>query len=402
MIKKIFNFFDKPFFKNPKYISIVWIVITLLAIIRKYFNNRNNYLIYKNVFWHVIHQTPLYTEYPAEYSDINHYGPVFSLIIAPFALLPDYLGVPLWSLFSTILIIWAIRQLPLQNTQIAAILWLCLNESLITAQNFQINSIMVMIIVMSYVFISKKKDFWSAMLIALGTFIKLYGIVGLAFFFFSKNKTKFSLSMVFWSIIFFIAPMFISSKQYILSRYVEWYERLLVKNEINAVLDSYQDISVMGVFRRLLRDASIPNTPFLIVGLVFFMLPYLRINCYKNKNFQLLLLASTLIFTVIFSSGSESPTYIIAFVGVAIWYVIKPFPKSKLDNFLIIFAILLTSLSKTDLFPRYIIENYIRKYSLKALPCIIIWCVIIYEMCTAKFEIIKNGIVNDVKNDIIQ
>ena len=43
------------------------------------------------------------------------------------------------------------------------------------------------LIILSYVLIEKEKDFWSACLIILGTFIKLYGIVGLAFFFFSKN-----------------------------------------------------------------------------------------------------------------------------------------------------------------------------------------------------------------------
>ena len=139
------------------------------------------------MFWHVVHQTPLYSEYPTEYFDKNHYGPIFAFIIAPFAVLPDYLGLILWSLVTTIAILWSIRQLPLKSIQITIILWLCFNEYLIAAQSFQVNAIMVFIIVMAYVFIDKKQDFWSAMLIALGTFIKLYGIVGLAFFFFSKK-----------------------------------------------------------------------------------------------------------------------------------------------------------------------------------------------------------------------
>ena len=204
MLQKIFAFFDKPFFKNKIYVSFLWIIVTIIAILPKFFRDKyNNYLIYKNVFWHVVHQTPLYIEYPAEYFDRNHYGPIFSLVIAPFALLPDYLGLPLWSLVTTIILLWAIHKLPLKSIQITAVLWICFNEYLIAAQSFQINSIMVFIIVMSYVFISEKKDFWSAMLIALGTFIKLYGVVGLAFFFFSKNKPKFILSLAFWSVVFF-------------------------------------------------------------------------------------------------------------------------------------------------------------------------------------------------------
>ncbi|WP_293871988.1 glycosyltransferase family 87 protein [Flavobacterium sp.] len=387
MIKKIVLFFDKSFFKNKKNISIIWLVITVIAVLPKFFRDKyNNYLIYKNVFWHVFNQMPLYAHYPDLYFDINLYGPVFSLIIAPFALLPNFFGLLLWSLFTTVLILSAIQNLPIKSINIVIILWICLNEYLITAQSFQVNPIMVYIIIMTYVFIERKQDFWSAMLIVLGTFIKLYGVVGLAFFFFSKNKMKFILSLLFWSIICFTIPMLISSPQYIVERYAEWYHALIIKNDVNAVLGSYQDFSVMGVVRRVTNDNSIPNYPFLLGGLLVFGLPYLRFKSYANSKFRLLTLASVLIFTVIFSSGSESPTYIIAFVGVAIWYVEQPIPKRGWVNGLLIFAIILTSLSHTDLFPNYLVDNYVRKYSLKAIPCIVIWLVIIYQLMTLKFE----------------
>lgn len=386
MFEKLNLFFSKPFFKSKKNITIIWIIATILAVIPKYFGNHNNYKIYKYVYYHVINQTALYTEYPNEFFDKNHYGPIFSIVIAPFAILPDYIGFLLWSIFLVSLTIYCLYQLPLKQIQITAIMWICFNEYLIAAQSFQVNAILVFGIVMSYVFISRKQDFWAAMLIALGTFIKIYGVVGLAFFFFCKNKPKFVLSLIFWSIIFFCLPMLISSPSYIIERYVEWFTELVHKNGTNVELGTYQDFSVMGIVRRVTADITIPNTPFLIVGLILFGLPYLRIKAYFNQKFQLLLLSSVLIFTVIFSSGSESPTYIIAFVGVAIWYVLQDIPKTKLSNSLLIFALILTSLSHTDLFPRYLLDNYVRTYSLKALPCIIIWLVIVYQMLTEKFD----------------
>ncbi len=390
MFKNLINFFDKPFFKSQRNITVLWVVATIIAVIPKYFRNHNNYKIYKGVFFHLINQTSLYTEYPNEFFDKNHYGPIFSFIIAPFALLPDWIGLMLWSVFLVGLIIWSLYQLPLKSIQIVAIMWICFNEYLISAQSFQVNALMVFIIVLSYVFISKKQDFWSAMLIALGTFIKLYGIVGLAFFFFSKQKFKFSVSLLFWSLLFFVAPMIISSPSNIIHVYVEWFNDLIHKNGTNVELGTYQDFSVMGVVRRFANDSTIPNTPFIIVGLILFGLPYLRFKAYSNKKFQLLLLASVLIFTVIFSSGSESPTYIIAFVGVAIWFVVQENPKNKLTIALLIFALILTSFSHTDLCPRFLIDNYIRKYSLKAIPCIVIWLVIIYEMLTEDFTRVSN------------
>ena len=385
--KKITSFFNLSFFNNRIIIISLWLLIALLSVLVKLdINDINNYKIFKNVYFHTIDKLPLYKEYPLEYFDHNHYGPIFSIVIAPFAMLPDYVGIPLWSLFNAVILAWAITLLPLKATQINAILWICLHELLTTLLGLQFNPLMTAIIILSFVYIEKAKDFWSAFFIVLGVFVKLYGIVGLAFFFFSKNKIKFILSLIFWSIVMFCLPMLLSSPEYIIQTYKEWFERLVEKNNENAGLNSYQDISLMGIVRRFFQDSSISNLPFLIGGVFLFGLQYLRIKEYKEVSYRLMLLASVLIFTVIFSSGSESPTYIIAFVGVAIWFVIQPKPISKFYISLLIFALILTSLSPSDLIPKYLKDNFIRPYALKALPCVLIWFAIVYEMLRNKFK----------------
>ena len=385
--KKITSFLNLSFFNNRLNIISIWMIITLLSAVKQLkIGNYNNYKIFKNVYFHTIEKLPLYKEYPLEYFDHNHYGPIFSLLIAPFAVLPDYLGIPLWGLFNAGILAWAITQLPLKSSQINAVLWICLHELLTTLLGLQFNPIMTAIIILSFVYIEKGKDFWSAFFIVLGVFVKLYGIVGLAFFFFSKNKIKFILSLLFWCIVLFSLPMLISSPEYIIQTYQEWFARLIEKNNENTGLSSYQDISLMGMVRRFFQDSTIPNLPFLIGGVFLFGLQYLRIKEYKEETYRVMLLASVLIFTVIFSSGSESPTYIIAFVGVAIWFVIQPKPISNLYIGLFIFALILTSLSPSDLIPKYLKDNYIRPYALKALPCVLIWFAILYEMLKNKFK----------------
>jgi hypothetical protein len=381
---------NKPFFTNKKYITIIWFLIAVVSSLKNFFSGNpyryNNYLIYKGVFFHIINKLSLYDLYPVEFFDRNHYGPIFGLLIAPFALMPDWLGMTLWSVFNAAILVYAINQLPLKYNQITIILWLCAHEFLTTILSFQFNPIMTAIIILSYVFIIKKQDFWAAMVITFGLFVKLYGIVGLAFFFFSKDKIKFIGSLVFWSLVFFVLPMLISSPEYVCHTYVQWLERLVAKNAENASVNSMQDISFMGMFRRILNNPELSNLPFLGFGLLLFGLQYLKLNFYSNQKFQLLLLSSVLIFTVIFSSGSESPTYIIAFLGVAIWFVIQEKPISNTILFLLILAIILTSLSPSDLIPKFIRENYIRPYALKALPCVLIWFRIIYEIVFLKKE----------------
>ena len=177
---------SKPFFTDKKYIIGLWLLITLVSVIKQLaIDSFNNYKIFKGVYFHTINKLPLYNEYPAEYFDHNHYGPIFSLVIAPFAVLPNAIGMTLWGLFNAGILIWAITQLPLKQSQINAVLWICLHEFLTALLGLQFNPIMTALILLSFVYIEKGKDFWSAFFIVLGIFIKLYGIVGLAFLFFS-------------------------------------------------------------------------------------------------------------------------------------------------------------------------------------------------------------------------
>jgi hypothetical protein len=323
---------------------------------------------------------------PENFQHYNLYGPIFSVFIAPFAILPNWLGHTLWTIFNSSVLFIAIRKLPLPSGATLAIILIAAHENLTSILSSQFNPSMTAIILLSFSFIVKKKDFWAAFMIVLGTFIKLYGIVGLAFFFFSSDKKKLILGLVFWSIIAFTLPMLFSSPEFIIQSYKDWYLAVSQKNIMNSTLITDQDICLMGMVRRISGDNSIQNWPFILAGLILFVLPYFRFSQFKENNFRLMLLASTLIFTVIFSTSSESPTYVIAFVGVAIWFVIQPSPKNKWILFLFIFAFLLTSMSPSDLFPKFIRNEYIKPYSLKALPCVLIWFTIIYQMLTSDFK----------------
>ena len=384
MIRYVKKIIGLPFFNQKKYSILLWLALAVFSALKLYLTfdktRYNNYLIYKNVYCNTVNQVSLYAENPALFLDSNHYGPLFSILIAPFALLPDGLGMILWNLFNAGFLIWAISKLPIQQSKINLILWICAHELLTSLLSLQFNPLMTSIIILSFVFIHNKKEFWAALFIIIGTYVKLYGIVGLAFFFFTKSKMKFIAALAFWSIVLFVLPMVISSPEFICKSYVEWFDSLVHKNDLNGSITSMQDISVMGMFRRILHNQNVSNLPFLIIGLLAFALPYLKLKLYDNLQYRLLMLSSVLIFTVIFSTGSESPTYIIAFVGVAIWFVIKQKPLTNFDIFLFILAMILTSFSPSDLMPSYLRNNFIKPFALKALPCILIWLKIVHEM----------------------
>lgn len=376
------------FISNPKYIFGVYLLVSVLSAIAKFQGGPlkyNNYLIFKNVFTNTLQEKNIYLLYPDVHFDSNHYGVFFSILIAPFAILPDWLGMILWNVANTLVFLFAVYKLPFSNQKKAFFAWLCLQEFITAAVSLQFNIALTGLLVLSAVYVYERKETQSAIAILIGFFVKLYGIVGLSAFLFIKNKWKFIFSFLGFGVLFFVLPMLISGTHFGIQSYSDWFQSLSEKNSSNQVLGNRQDYSLMGIVRRVLGNAEISNLIFLIPGMLLFALPYLRFKQYKNLAFQLMILASTLLFIVLFSSGSESPTYIIAVSGVMIWFIIQK-EKSPLIIGLLIFVIILTCFSFSDLFPKSIKENYIMKYSLKALPCCFVWFRIIYELMTKDFE----------------
>lgn len=216
---------------------------------------------------------------------------------------------------------------------------------------------------------------------------KLYGIIGLAFFFFSQQKIKFIVSLLFWSVVMFVVPMLFASPEYVVSQYFEWYADLLKKNAENIntlavgnMADLSTNISLLGFIRRTTRIFTYSDLWIIIPNLILFCLAYLRRDQYKYVAFRKMIMASAVMFCVLFSTGSENSTYIIAFVGVALWYCCATWQRSCYDIALMILVFIISSLSPGDLFPKVIYRGFIQPYAIKALPVAIVWFKLCYEI----------------------
>src|SRR5204863_7296733 len=88
----------------------------------------------------------------------------------------------------------------------------------------------------------------------------------------------------------------------------------------------------------------------LVTGLLILLAPLLLMRRYKEYDFRISFFSSLLTWMIIFNHRAESPTFIIALTGIAMWFFLEP--RKRLDVFLMILVFVLTSLSPTDLFPR--------------------------------------------------
>lgn len=378
-----YKLFSKPFFRDYRTLLGLWLLLGVVSALAK-LHSHNNFLIFRGVFWHTWQQTSLFTPYPAEYNDMNHYGPLFSVIIAPFSVVPEWLGLVLWCVFLSLFLYVAVRRSDMSRYQQVFIFWFCAHELLTALFMQQFNIAIAAIIVLAFFLIERERDAEAAFFIVVGTLVKLYGVVGLAFFFFSRHKVRFVLSLVVWSVVLFALPMVISSPGYVIGQYQEWYVSLMEKNADN-MFGAGTNISLLGLIRKVSGCAAYSDLCVIIPGLIAFAIPYLRFSQYRHTAFRQTLLASVLMFVVLFSTGSESSGYIIPFVGIVIWFTAAPWHRTKWDIALLVFAFVLSSMSPSDLFPAYLRKEWVQPYALKALPVTLIWLKLCYEMCVRDY-----------------
>jgi len=379
----------KSIISNRKIIVIIFVLFALVASFqallsgtRTYqkngieYNKYNNYTIFEKSFSHLKENKDLYVLYPEEHWDLFKYSPTFAVFFGIFAISPDWLGLNLWNLLNALILVGSVYYLPkLSNYQKGLILILLLIELMTSIQNAQSNALMAGLLIFSFGLLEKDKYSIATLLIVFSVFVKLFGIVGFVLFLFYPKKWKLVLYSILWSVLLFVIPLFfIDYSQY----------KLLFSSFGNLLFSDHtasHGLSVMGLLSSWF-GVELNKMYIVLAGVIVFLIPFVKIKEFKNYTFRLLALSSVLIWVVIFNHKAESPTYVIAITGAAIWFVISE--KNKLNIALFALAFLLTSLSPTDIFPRFIRNEYIKPFTLKALPCIIIWFKIIYDMIVFK------------------
>src|SRR5688572_21073146 len=99
------------FLVNQKYLLILFLGVAIFASLQSYFGGiksfveggrlyttYNNYIIFKQSFFHLIESKDLYDSFVEEQGDLFKYSPAFALIFGILAILPDVLGLSLWNI----------------------------------------------------------------------------------------------------------------------------------------------------------------------------------------------------------------------------------------------------------------------------------------------------------------
>jgi len=367
-----------------------WTIVLYLAVAvfcwqLKYFKHiDNNYLIFRTSYYHFKDHLNLYLLYPAEYYDVFIYGPLFTVFIAPLSLMPEGWGFFFWEVGNAAAFLWAVHLLPFNNRIKTAVLLLCVMEFANSSHYMQFNPLIAAMIILAFVMVKKEKEGYATLFVIFGALMKIYPVAGLAFFVFSKHKVKFVVWSAVWLVVGLALPAIIAGPSFLVQSYHDWFAALSYKNLHNQSLTTGQDWCIMGAARRIFRNAAIPNWPFFLMGMIAFCIPLLRFRQYASLKFQLQIMCSVLLMVVIFSTGSEHPTFIIATAGAVIYIMMQQKPFTPFNIVMLVLLIVITGLGPSDAFPKPA-RIFMQNLAMKAWPCIIMWFIIAYELIFKDF-----------------
>lgn len=339
-----------------------------------FYTSYNNYIIFKQSFFHLIAGKDMYIHHPTEYYDLYKYSPSFAVFMGLFAYLPDIAGLALWNTLNAVVLYLAIRKLPFTDTNKVFILLFILIELITSMQNSQSNALLAGLIIAAWNSMQRGKPQWATLWLVLATFIKVYGAVGFCLFLLYPQKPKFILYAAVWTIILMAAPLLFTSPQLLVFQYKSW------ANMMAADQAASYGLSVMGWVQKWFGWDTLKEEV-TIAGIILFFVPFARVRMYKDLVFRLLILAFMLLWVIIFNHKAESATFIIAVSGIVIWYFAEP--ATTMRKILLWTGFLLVCLSTTELFIS-VRDEIVDRFALKPFGCIMIWTVIFVRLMSLK------------------
>lgn len=350
----------KIFFCKPEFLFYFYIVVSIAISVHKYLYGPTNYLTFAKSFWDLVKGADIYFSVPNIFD--YKYSPSFSVLFGPIAIFPTLLGAIIWNLINTLVFYVAVTGLKIDQKSKIFILWFVIFEYITSLQNFQSNVLIAGLIILTFNLMENKKPFYATFFTVLSFFIKIFGVASGLIFVFYPKKHKFIFFGILWTIIIAVLPLLFVSPSWLLHLYQSWYK--IMSMDFSGSLG----YSVMLLINKIV---PVSKTYIQLAGLAILLLPLLTsYTKFKEYRYRLLYTVSIMIWIVLFNHKAESPTFIIAVAGTAIWYINSK--KTILDKILIIGVFIFTTLTYTDL-PAKILAKFTDLQVVKTLPCVFVW-----------------------------
>ena len=387
-VKKFLSGLDKFTDTKTKIYFIglfIALIVTLKEVICMSYNNFQIFSFGSLDFWNGINP----------YSDWNHisilakpldvflYGPLFSILFTPFTILPGWIGVIFWNIFTYTLYFFSVFTLPDRFSFYNKRFFFFFSSLLLfsTLLSVQYNPVVGALFLFSFTLLEKNKGYWAVLLILISGFTKVYGIFQIIMILFYPGFRKNTLYALLIGIVLFLLPVIKIPAAELLDYYHSWMN----------VITSHLVFNRYSIYRPFiaLHDSIASVTGFISLGVFFviFILTLLKLKYFKGSfSYRAMFLGVLMSFAILFSTGSERHTYVIAVAGYAIWYTcINP---TRIDKILLWINLLLLGILPVDLIVPWIVSNFLlAKLDLGVIVFAITWFIMVYKTFLQKPEI---------------
>lgn len=349
-------------------VAALWLIAVIAATIQQgIVHQNNNFLIFRAAAIHLLHGQDLYAAYPALHFDFYKYSPAFALLFLPFAVLPLAPSMLAWNALNAGALWLALGTvLPRRGALLARSIVLL--DMLGSLQNVQSNALVTALIIFTFIAYERRHTVLGGLAVDIGAAIKIFPLAGASFAIFHPRKVRVALAVALGALALVLLPLLVTTPTTLWAQYASW--RAI---ESKDALD--RGFTVMQMVQLLLHQ-DWPNWPQQLGGVLLLVAPVLvRRDRWTEWSFRLAYLCSVLVFCVIFNHQSESPTFVIAAAGAAIWFAALAKP-SKLEWAVFAFFVVCTMLASSDAMPRAIQRAVFDRYHFKTVPCIVLWLVL--------------------------
>lgn len=337
-------------------------VVIVVASMQAAAHHNNNFVIFRTGSANLLAGRDLY-ERQAAHFDYFMYSPTFALLFAPIAALPFGVGVLVWNALNGGALYWGLgRVLSAKQAFIARSVVLL--DAVGSMQNVQSNALIAGLIILAFAELERRREGRAVAAICVATLIKIFPIIAGAFALFRPWRLpRFLLWTIAIGALLLAAPLMVVSPTVLWQEWASW----LARNRAVAEMRNYSVMEQVHIWLHV----DWPNWPIQLSGVVVALAPLARFPHWNSPRFRLLFLASVLMFCVLFNHKAESPSFVIALAGVAIWFATTE--RTRFAWGVLAIVILVTSLSASDAMPEALQQNVFMPYKLKTLPVLLVW-----------------------------
>jgi hypothetical protein len=343
--------------------------------------HENTFAIFRASYGHLVHGLDLYAAYPREHRDLYKYSPTFALLMAPFAWLPFAPALVLWNVASAGLLCVAIARL-LPGGAAATALAVAFLETVGALQYSQTNTAIAALLIAAFLALEVDRPARAGAWLALGAAVKIFPLTGILLAVPRRWTVRTVLAAGLVLAVLAALPLLVTDPHTLLAQYRAWHAITAGETASGEVARGAHAWGLNGGAMQAVRvwfGVDWPNWPVQLLGTALLVLPALiGRRLWSDSSFRIGLLASILMYVVLFNHRAEAPSYVIAMAGVGIWYATSD--RRAARTALVLVAIVVVSLASSELVPHAIRRDVVERYAFKTAPILLVWLVLQFEL----------------------